>query len=301
MAIRTPGRRGRLPVKPRAERFPLEYLGHYLTAPLAAPTYPADVTGGIAADAWGMLGNGPDPACERYPDGLGDCSFAGRQHNRMAKAACYGETETWETSDDLAAEYLKYDHGQDVGANLADLLLYWYRKGRILAFAPVDHADPAAVDAAMEAFRGVYVGVNLTDDADHLFGEGQPWTVAGGQQPDPSEGHCIVKVTADGHTLDGYVTWGAIQEATVQWTSACLDEAWVIITTEDEAAKVDMATLRADIDALHGTGGDEAGPVPVPAEPVGLLRELAAKVREVAAGADRDLSEVTAWLHAHGL
>ena len=30
----------------------------------------------------------------------------------------------------------------------------------------------------MAAFHGAYVGVNLTDDADQLFGQGQPWTVA---------------------------------------------------------------------------------------------------------------------------
>jgi hypothetical protein len=40
------------------------------------------------------------------------------------------------------------------------------------------------------------------------------------------------------------------------WTAACLDEAWVIITQEDaQAANVNLAALRADIDALHGQGG----------------------------------------------
>ena len=76
-----------------------------------------------------------------------------------AKAACYGETETWETSNELVAEYLAYDGGQDVGVNLADVLLAWYRSGAITGFAPVDHTDPAAVDAAMEAFKGVITGV----------------------------------------------------------------------------------------------------------------------------------------------
>ncbi len=55
--------------------------------------------------------------------------------------------------------------------------------------------------------------------------------------------------------MDGYVTWGAFQKATPDWTAACLTEAWVIVTTEDEAVKVDMTALRADIEALGGTGG----------------------------------------------
>jgi len=248
---RTPGKRGRLPAK----RLAMGYLHEYAKTPLPVPAYPVDVRAGIPDDAWLMLGNGPDPSCTTHPDGVGDCGFAGRQHYRMAKAAHYGETETWETSDQLVAEYLAYDGGQDQGVVLADVLLAWYKAGKIKAFAPVDHADPAAVDSAMQAFRGVYAGVDLTCDADQLFSDGQPWTVADGEQPDPAEGHCIVKVYADGRGLDGWVTWGAFQESTRDWTKACLTEAFVIITSEDEAAKVDMTVLLADIEALGGTGG----------------------------------------------
>jgi len=173
----------------------------------------------------------------------------------MAKAAG-PETEQWESSNALVAEYLAYDHGQDRGANIADLLLYWYKAGTILGFAPLDHTNPAEVDAAMAAFRGVYAGVNLTADADKLFEEGKPWTTVGGEQPDPQEGHCIVKVAADGTAYDTWVTWGAAQRSTLAWTQSCLEEAWVVLTSEDvRAADVDIAALRADIDALHGTGG----------------------------------------------
>ncbi len=241
-------------MKPPGERFNIQYLSSYLKAPLPAPSYPIDVSGGITD--WQMLGNGPDPTLTvhgRQP--VGDCTFAGRQHLRMAKAAAGAETETWETTDQLVTEYLAYDHGQDEGANVADLLLYWYEAGKIMAFAPVDHSDPAACDAAMAAFHGLYVGVNLTDDADALFGRGQPWTVADGQRSDPNDGHCIVKVKADGHELDTWVTWGALQPSTRQWTAACLDEAWAIVTTEDEAKQLDMNALLADITALGGTGG----------------------------------------------
>lgn len=257
-ASRTPGARGRLPKKPPAERFAIEYLGAYLRAPLPPPVYPVNVSGGVTA--WGMLGNGPDPTCTSHPKGVGDCTFAGRQHYRMAKAAAWNEVETWETSDQLVAEYLAYDHGKDRGAQIADLLLHWYKAGTILAFAPVDHTSPAEVDSAMAAFHGVYAGVNLTDDADKLFGQGRPWTTADGERPDAKDGHCILKVRADGSTADTWVTWGAEQESTLAWTAACLDEAWVIITQEDaDAADVNLAQLRADIDALKGTEPAGAG------------------------------------------
>jgi len=113
---RTAGLRGRLPVKAPAERFNIQYVSAYLPAPLPAPVYPVDVSGGVID--WGMLGNGPDPTCTTHPNGVGDCTFAGRQHYRMAKAAAGDETEKWESSNKLVAEYLAYDHGQDKGANI---------------------------------------------------------------------------------------------------------------------------------------------------------------------------------------
>lgn len=301
-ALRVPGKRGRLQSDPVALRF----LHEYARQPLPAAVYPVDVRSGIADNAWGMLGNGPDPTCTVAPDGVGNCGYAGRQHARMAKAAGYGQAETWETSNQLVEEYLKYDHGQDEGVSLPTVLLYWYRKGLIKAFAPVDHTDPAAVDAAMQAFRGIYSGVDLTDDADDLFSRGKPWTTAGGERPDPSEGHCIVKVYADApesqdDAEDGWVTWGALQKSTKGWTRACLTEAYVIISSEDEAAKVDMAALTADIEALGGTG-PKAAPAPSPA-PGGesLIGELAALARKAATGAEEDAERLLTFLHLHNL
>jgi hypothetical protein len=160
-----------------------------------------------------------------------------------------------ESSDALVAEYLAYDNGQDVGANIADLLLSWYKAGKIVAFAPVDHANRAACDSAMAAFHGLYVGVNLTDDADQLFSEHKPWTLDGGG-PDPQDGHCIVRVGADAHS-DTWVTWGALQPSNRAWTKACVEEAWVVITGQDADAtqNLNVDQLKADIDLLHGTGG----------------------------------------------
>lgn len=304
---RVAGKRGRLPVKPPGERFALRYIHDYaLGQPLPAPAYPIDVTGGIGAENWGMCGNGPDPTCTTHPQGVGDCGFACRQHVKMSKAACYSETETWETSNELVAEYLAYDGGQDNGVVLADVLLAWYKSAKILAFAPVDHANPAAVDSAMQAFKGVVTGVNLTDDAEQLFDAGQPWTVADGEQPDPDEGHCIAKVKADGHSLDEYVTWGALQPATRAWTAACVVEAWVILTEEDP--RIDLAALREDIDALGGTGGTPApqpapapSPAPVPPAPSNLLQEAAALIRSLATSAEKDIAAALHWLSSHGL
>lgn len=299
---RTAGLRGRLPVKPPGERFAIKYIHEYLSEPLPAPVYPVDVSGGITDFL--MLGNGPDPTCTTHPSGVGDCTFAGRQHVRMCKAAADDEPMPSETSDELVAEYLLYDHGQDQGAVIADLLLAWYTAGKILAFAPADHTDRAQCDAAMQQFRGLYLGADLTDDADQRFQDGQPWTVADGQQPDPGDGHCVVRIASTGSgpgAMSTDATWGARQESTAAWDSACVTESWVIVTSEDQMRPEELAALRADIDALHGTGGN-GSPAPAPApDPAGLLAEVARLVRAVAASADRDIAEVVAFLHSHSI
>jgi hypothetical protein len=307
--VRIAGKRGKRPAEPLAG---LKFIHEYAVSPLPAPVYPVDVTHGIGADSWQMLANGPDPTCTVAPDGVGNCTFAGRQHLRMAKAAGYGESETWETSNELVEEYLTYDGGQDDGAVISALLLSWYRAGVILGFAPVDHRSPEAVDAAMQAFNGVYVGVNLTDDAEQLFGDGEPWTTANGEQPDPDDGHCIVgvKATASGRT---YVTWGAEQEATADWSSACVTEVYVLITTEDEAAKVDMPALTADIETLRGhapavSREGTAMPEPTPETgPVSKLEEWAeehlapglADIKAAVAGLEDRGDKALTWLEAH--
>lgn len=297
MSVRTAGKRGRLPVKAPADRYPIKYLHEYLSEPLPPAVYPVDVTGGIAPDAWGMLGNGPDPTCTTHPRGVGDCPWCGRQHYRMAKAAAHGEPMPTETSNELVAEYLAYDHGQDEGGVLANVLLAWYQDGKILGFAPVDHTDRSACDAAMQQFRGLYIGVDLTDDANDLFNEGEPWTVAGGQQPDPSEGHCVLRVKSSGPSPDaksGNITWGAEQDSTWAWDQACTVEAWVAITSEDEIDPAALAALRADINALDGTGGNgSAAPTPGQIH-LSMLAELGSDL-------DKALTKVRGYLRTHGI
>jgi hypothetical protein len=115
--------------------------------------------------------------------------------------------------------------------------------------------------------RGVILGVNLTDDANALFNAGQPWTVANGEQPDPAEGHAILKVGQQQPTgANGYgtvVTWGALQEADWTWEQACVEEAWAIVT-KDDMGDVAFAALLADLQALpHATVTPTPAPGPV--------------------------------------
>ena len=296
MPVRTAGKRGKLPVKPAGERFAIKYVHEYLAAPLPAPVYPVDVSAGITG--WGMLGNGPDPTCTTHPDGVGDCYFACRQHYRMAKAAADHAPMPTETSNELVAEYLLYDHGQDIGVSIADVLLAEYRAGIILGFAPVDHTDRAACDAAMAKFHGLILGGDLTDDADELFEDHEPWTVSSDVRPDSADGHCFLRVKSTGphpSAMSTDVTWGADQESTAAWDAACITEAWVAILSEDEMEPGELAALRADIDALDDVEA-AAPPGDSPDLPphAGFLMELADEV-------EGTLSKVRGYLFRHGI
>lgn len=86
-----------------------------------------------------------------------------------------------------------------------------------------------------------------------------------------------------------------------------LDNSWGTSYGVGGSFRMSYATL----ERLLSENGDTTAPQPLKApapqpvppspEPGGLLGELAALVREVAASADRDVREVVAFLHAHGL
>lgn len=265
---RAPGLRGRRK-NPNLEQW--KTLRDHLEAPLPVPAYPIDVSGGLPTDGWGMLGNGPDPSLTvNNGQPVGDCGFAAMVHKTMADAARAGEVYNEATSDETVTSYLAYDDGQDQGVIIADMLLAWYNGALPDGLLPAADAfvrvanDKESIDAAMGAFKALIIGVDLTDDADQLFSEGQPWTTANGEQPDPNDGHCIVKTKADA-SMDTFVTWGQEQQATAAWSAACVDEAWALITAEEaDDAGLDISAITAEIEAM---GGQAKTPPPAPTPP----------------------------------
>lgn len=239
---RQAGLRGRKPQRQGAARFAIKWAHEYVNA--ARPAYPIDVSKDITD--WGMLGN----------DQYGDCGPAAVAHERMLAGA-------QPTAQEVIGLYLAYDKGQDEGVVLADFLLWLFQQGAVEGFAPV---EPSTIDAIMAEFgRGVMLGVSLTDDAENLFNAGMPWTTAGGETPDPAEGHAILKVKSQSSNGDGtIVTWGADQVCTGDWLKACTDEAWVLLTKEDMGDAA-YAALLADLTALpHATDNPPPTPAPTP-------------------------------------
>jgi hypothetical protein len=283
--VRTPGKLGARPAV-----FPagLRDLTHYVAGDL--PKAPASVPVPSVAE-WGMDGN----------DSYGDCGVAGCNHLLMAAAADTRETESFPTADQVVSYYLTYTGGQDSGVVLSDFLAYVRKTGfyghTVSAYAPVQVHDVPTLTTALWLYDAVYTGITVTQGMMDAFQAGQPWDLTAAQG-EPIGGHCVPGV---GYSDEGLtvITWGEPQLITWPAWHAVSTEAWAVIPGElasGDGHGVSLSDLTADLDKL-----DVPAPPAPQSGPPGFLAEVAALAREVAASADRDIAEVVAFLHAHGL
>lgn len=237
-------------------------------------------------------------------DQYGDCGPAALVHGFQAAAADTGETEAFPSADEIASFYLAYTGGQDTGVVLSDFLAYVKARGflghTVSAYAPVRVHDIPALQFTVDAYDFAYCGIQVTAQMQQDFADGKPWTLKS-LRSEVEGGHCIPLVGYDSDYLY-CVTWGAVQPIAYSAWPHMASEAWAVLTGEIAAAGTDghginLAALQADLGKL-----DVPAPAPAPEAPVpGLLSEVASLVRTVAASTDRDIAEVVAFLHAHGI
>lgn len=230
---------GKLGRRPARRPVGLADLAVYLRDPL--PAGPAAVPA-PQLEAWGMLGN----------DTYGDCTLAGAVHLRMANAAQHKQVETWPDTAHVVKTYLTLSGGQDTGLVEADVLKAWHAEGlfgdRIVGWAPVDHRNPDELRSVAAAFGGVYLGVAMPAPAQDQFGAGKPWDLTGTSADRSIEGgHAVPLVGYDADHVY-VVTWAALQPVTWRWLGAYLEEAYAVLTSEDD--RVDHAALSADLAKL---------------------------------------------------
>lgn len=272
MTDRVAGLTGLLPQRQGSDRFQVRWLEQY-TGEAAPATYPIDATKGQVIQ-WQMLGNGPDSTLTVHNgQPVGDCFFAGWQHEKIIAITLGRLSEAVPTADDTVTLYLAYDQGQDNGVILADALLWLYQQGHILAFAPV---QISRMDEVMsQTGRGLLLGVGLTDKDMGNFERTPPvvWSCGPSNPSNPSNGHCVLLVKKDAPQGNAtIVTWGDVQEVDQLWEAACVQEAWLALNAEDRQSmgEVAWAELVADLDALpsaHGISVPTPGPVvpePIP-------------------------------------
>lgn len=262
---RQAGRLGRLPYDPN--RPALRLTGRLQGT---VPPNPVVADWLSKVTTWPMYGN----------DQYGDCVWAMIGHMIEAWTQYAGGTAVEVTTEQLLAAYSAVtgfnpnDPATDQGTNIADALEYWRVTGvaghKILAYAKVDHTNPAEVEAAINLFGSLAVGVNLPASAMDQFNAGQEWTVVQGSPNDG--GHAIHAGAYDTAAKDARVTtWGNVQPLDDPWWNAFVEECWAVITPEWVAATgltpsgLDLQGLGQDFASLTGEPSPfQPGPGPAP-------------------------------------
>lgn len=160
-----------------------------------------------------------------------------------------------------------HDPSTDQGTVLQDAMNYWKKTGiaghKILAFAKVNHLDQAELQAAIDIFGALLIGIQFPAVAMQQFDAGQPWAVV--KHDGGIEGGHAVHVGAYDASKYELVTWAKVQAMTPGFADKYLDEAWVAITAEWLNA-VEQSPEGLDLhslgEALHQLTG-EPNPFPV--------------------------------------
>ena len=236
------------------------------------PPKVADVSGGLSNWGMLGNGPDPGNLPCYSPNGCGDCGPAMTEHARMSKAAVNGTfPSTFRPPHTAYTQeiYIGYQHSMgetgtcpDNGVYNLSWLTWLYQQTKThpgydeFAFAEVDFTNVPSgwtqadvIHRAMVDFRGVLVGIILPPDYAGQFMRAEPWSVSATNQPDPSLAHDVFLgaygAEPEGakksgftyqlvdHADDWFATWGVWQPATVAWETACITDAWVILTKED--------------------------------------------------------------------
>jgi hypothetical protein len=177
---------------------------------------------------WGMMKN----------DELGDCTCAAAGHCIMNWTANAGvlvrpSDESILTAYKAVGGYVPGDPSTDNGAIELDVLKYWQKVGvaghKIGAYVSINPKNIQHMKVATWLFGAVYTGVMLTQaDMDAIQSGNTTWNYTKGSS---IGGHAI---PAFGYNSKGfqYVTWGAVQTGTYEWTYNQMEEAYAIISTD---------------------------------------------------------------------
>jgi hypothetical protein len=209
---------------------------------------------------WGMLGN----------DEWGDCAWAGPAHETMLLSTEGAHPAAFTTAGVLSdyAAGTGFDpkagppgsNPTDQGSDVREVLSYRRKTGivdaaqkrhKIGAFVKLEPKNLAQIYQAMYLFQTVGIGIEFPGSAMEQFHEGKPWSVVPGAQ---IEGGHYVCCVAKHQNID-IVTWGALQQMTVEFFEQYCDEAWAYLSTEDLQKDTDpegfnLSQLKHDLAAL---------------------------------------------------
>jgi hypothetical protein len=257
MAVRQAGKRGkkdlvRIPLEPEVEA--------RKTVTTVFPPVPNQILPPPSIN-WGMYGN----------DQWGDCVIAGTVHAIMLSNwfalnwdKTIAVTDVVPTNTQAVNQYKALTGAvtpgcnNDTGLSVAPYLHQWktqkmFGDNELVMWAPVNYADIEMVYQTINIYGFCALGVQLPQSAETQFNNNQPWTYVG----DPSiGGHFIIVVgynkTAQTLTC---VTWGALQEMTVEWFNNQADESYALVMQafkqSGKGPETSLAQMEADIVGLN--------------------------------------------------
>ena len=239
---RQAGKYGRLRPDPARPRLTLE---RYLD-PRAAltrrglPPVPlaTDVDRASAVQSWPVYLN----------DQLGDCTIAAVGHMYGAWTQYAGAGEALFTDDQVQAVYSRVggyvpgDPSTDNGCVMQDVLADQQQTGitdqagklhQVAGYAAFGNpADEVLLGQVLDVFGTVYVGINVQQQMEAEFASQRPWTWDPSAQSVGGHAICLQRRLGSGDAPLEYVTWGALQPATVNFQANAAEEAWAVVTQD---------------------------------------------------------------------
>lgn len=247
-STRVPGKKGKLP-------YDVGRVNAYMTAAMF-PSLQKDNDVPPPPDTLDNLATVDPAGIPMYlNDRLGCCVEAMKAHGIQIFTGRDGN-EITVTDDAVLADYRRiggYDpdakpdeNGEnptDRGENVQRALEDWVKNGiarpdgtvdKILAFAQIRTGDWAVMQAAMQVFEVIMLGVELPESAEDQFSAGEPWTVV--EDSEVVGGHAVLlgeyAKRPDGK-LNGRVwTWAHDQEVDADWLAKYTEEMWIVVTED---------------------------------------------------------------------
>lgn len=232
--------------QPRDFSKPALRLEDYLSAG-GLPPAPLVVDRASKVASWPMYMNGPDP--QNPPaslNGLGDCEIARYGHFiQAATAYASGKMVTVPDSSILTAYEAVAGYDPQTGANdngstTQEALAYFQKTGlldssgnahKIAGYAAF--GDPTDLDLMrqiLNSFGTVFVDINCPQSAQQQFG--QIWEYVPGSPDEGGHAIDLQQVVTDEDGILHFVTWGALQKATISFVEHYTADAWCVVSND---------------------------------------------------------------------
>lgn len=236
---------------------PLGYrdMSFFMTA--APSDAPATYDKTNNANGFKMLGNGPDPSLH-VNDGqpVGDCGFVMTVNIEYVDACETKQPFKMPISDVVVTDYLRYNHGRDIGVQNPSLFAYWETVGlpwgsKLVGSGGVNYRDWDESWAYVYAFGSGALQVLVSESMEDATQNGEPWDYTGSSADlNILGGHDVCVFARKDATTGVLATWGQRQLFTQAWWEHQVQGLDVLLTDKQvkrggDGYGVNLAKLKA--------------------------------------------------------